>query len=353
MDNQAIHMENINPVHMRDGLEFHNISEEPFKIYGILREGDHYCRLPKRITEGIDSPIKWAAQGAAGGRVRFITDSPYVTVKLEWRELAAMSHMAHTGSSGCDIYTYVDGKEKFYKTCRPESAEHGFVSTCDFGDEERRIVNINLPLYNCIYEMYIGIKAGSYLAPAPDYKYEKPILYYGSSITQGGCASRPGMTYEAMVTRHFDINHINLGFSGSAKAEDEVIDYLLEHDMSVFVYDYDHNAPDPEYLEATHEKMFKRIREKHPTLPIIIMPAPLLTKSPEWQRRERIVKKTYDNAKALGDENVYYIPSCELMPDDDGTVDGCHPTDYGFVCMAKRLINELEGIIGNQASGKL
>ncbi len=342
-------MESISPEAMREGLKFYDVKEAPFRIYGVFYDGQRFRRVPEEVTKDIPGALTWAAGCPAGGRVRFATNSPYITIKCKWQSLEAMGHMALSGSGGFDLYTYDEnGKEIYRKAYRPEyeTAKQGFTCTCDLGPLDRdRIVNINMPLYNGVFELYIGIKEGSTLNAAPDYKYEKPILYYGSSITQGGCASRPGMSYEAIVTRRFDINHINLGFSGSAKAEDQIIDYINAQDMSAFVYDYDYNTPSPDYLEQTHERMYKRIRAAHPELPIIIMPAPAHIKYSEMQKREDIIKKTYDNAIAAGDKNVYFIPSKELMPDNDGTVDGCHPNDYGFMCMAKRLINELEGII--------
>lgn len=112
------------------------------------------------------------------------------------------------------------------------------------------------------------------LKQAPKYAVKKPVVYYGSSITQGACASRPGNCYESILSRRLDCDYINLGFSGSAKGEDAIVDYIIGLDMSVFVMDYDYNAPTPEHLEKTHSKMFKAIRAEHPTLPIIIMPRP-------------------------------------------------------------------------------
>lgn len=133
-----------------------------------------------------------------------------------------------------------------------------------------------------------------------------------------------------------------------------MIEYLAGLDMSLFVLDYDHNAPSNEHLLATHEKLFMRMRETHPDIPIIIMsrPKPYSYLNAMERGRADIIKATYENAKARGDENVYYIPGWELcgICGGEGTVDGTHPTDLGFYSMYVRLADEIKSIID---SGKL
>ena len=118
-------------------------------------------------------------------------------------------------------------------------------------------------------------------------------------------------------------------------------------DMSAFVYDYDHNAPDTAHLEATHEKMFKKIRDANPTLPIIMMPRPQFYLTADEEKRFEIIKKTYQNALDAGDKNVYLLTGKELMAlaGDEGTVDNCHPTDFGFASIAKAVGDLIEKII--------
>ena len=147
------------------------------------------------------------------------------------------------------------------------------------------------------------------------------------------------MSYQAIISRRFDYDYINLGFSGNAKAEDSIADYIKNLDMSLFVYDYDHNAPTVEHLANTHEKMFKAIREKHPLLPIIIMSRPKYYLTDEEKISRNIIETTYNNAVSAGDKNVYFIDGKALtrLCKDSGTVDNCHPTDFGFASMAKAL----------------
>ena len=349
MRNANFHMEEIVCSIEREGLRMYDIKKHPaFRIYGVYHDGECYRRLPADIAENTNERVPRLSKNTAGGRVRFITDSPYIVIRADYDHCGVMTHMAATGVGGFDVYIYENGKEYYDSTFRPflpENSKGGYEGARDFPTPGLKTVNINFPLYNPVDDLFIGIKEGSTLLPAPDYKIEKPIVYYGSSITQGGCASRPGLAYEAIVTRRFDINHINLGFAGAARGEDAIVEYIAGLDMGIFVLDYDHNAPTREHLSATHEKMFKRIREAHPTIPILMMSRPKFKKTESEAARAEIIKKTYDNARLLGDENVYFIDGSELCPDNDTTVDDCHPNDYGFKCMADRLIRELEKII--------
>ena len=119
----------------------------------------------------------------------------------------------------------------------------------------------------------LGLDTGAAIRPAPSYPNKK-VVFYGSSITQGACASRPGNSYEAMVARRFGFDYVNLGFSGNAKGEDTMAAYIAGLDMDVFVYDYDHNAPTLEHLAKTHEPFFNIIREKRPDLPVVMISRP-------------------------------------------------------------------------------
>jgi hypothetical protein len=170
------------------------------------------------------------------------------------------------------------------------------------------------------------------------------MVSYGSSITQGGCASRPGNAYQAVISRRYDADFINLGFSGSAKGEEAMKNYLASLRMSCFLFDYDHNAPNPDHLRATHKPIYEAVRRTNPDIPIIMMPRPEFFYTRGIEIRNEIVKATYDYAKACGDENVYFIPSHELMAicEDNGTVDGSHPTDFGFFSMARAMIKVLD-----------
>jgi len=322
----------------KEDIKFYGIDNPPFKIYGVFRENGKYRRMPEAVAKSVSSGVYALHTQTAGGRVRFVTDSSYVAIHAVMDGLGKMSHFALTGSMGFDLYA----DNVYVKTFVPPfDAEDGYEGVIELGERKQREITINFPLYSNVIELFIGVQQDSVLKEATEYKNPKPIVYYGSSITQGGCASRPGMSYQAIVSREFQYDYINLGFSGSARAEDEMADYIKNLSMSAFVYDYDHNSPSVEHLEITHGKMFRTIREKNPLLPIIVMSRPKHFLTEEEKVRRDIIKKTYLDAVSSGDKNVYFIDGKALteLCKDSGTVDNCHPTDFGFASMAKALID--------------
>ncbi len=338
----------------KDNIVFYNIDEEPFKVYGVFRDGEVYRRLPEEVGKNANPGVNWLNQATAGGRIRFKTSSQYIAIHVEYKEVLKMAHFAFAGSIGFDLYKKIDGQERYRGTFMPavettDKYEQIIDYLCEDNNEELFEYTIHMPLYSLPKNIYIGLEKGAKIEKCEDYKYEKPVVYYGSSITQGGCASRPGMAYTNILTRELNVDHINLGFSGSAKAEDSIIEHVSNLDMLVFVYDYDYNAPSVEYLKNTHEKMFNAIRKKHPTLPIIMMPHPFFhaKASNDEIKREQVVKETYENAIKKGDKNVYFISGDALTKDcgREGSVDGCHPTDYGFYSMANAIGKVLKPIL--------
>ncbi len=328
----------------REGLAFYDIDEAPFKIHGVFREGNHYARMPGDVAKSASEAVYSLHHNTAGGRVRFVTNSPYVAISLKLNCAHKMSHFAFTGSIGCDMFS---GTRYIGTVAPPTNVTNEYEGIINVPFSEEKEYTVNMPLYSGIDKMYIGIKEGSVLRTAPDYSVQKPIVYYGSSITQGGCASRPGNAYQNIISRELDADFINLGFSGSAKAEDEMAEYIASLDMSVFVYDYDHNAPTLEHYKNTHERMFKIIRKRNPDLPILMMTRPKYYLNDEEQARLQVMLNTYNNAIAAGDKNVYYIKGPDLIAHvrELALVDGGHPNDCGFVSMANVVGAKLKEIL--------
>lgn len=333
-----------------DGLTFKSVLSEPFTIYGVKYIDGKFRRLDESIAKATNEGVHALHANTAGGRIKFKTDSPYVAISAKMNEIGKFTHFPLTGFAGFDLY--VDGtdrKESYVNTFRPPiTIKNGYENIIYFDESGEKEVTINMPLYSEVHELYIGIKEGSSLKKS-EHKYvnEKPIVYYGSSITQGGCASRAGNSYQGVISRDLNCDYINLGFSGSARCEDVIMNYIASLDMSVFVYDYDHNAPNVEHLQKTHERGYKIIREKHPDLPIIMMPRPNRNFTADTIKRGKIVRKTYENAIKNGDKNVYFISSKQLTAicKNAGNVDNCHPTDFGFYSMAKAVEKVLKKIL--------
>ena len=323
---------------------FYDAGNAPLRIYGVAFDGSCYRRLPESVAAAVSNRVHTLSGHTAGGRVRFATDSPYVAIRAAMPIISRMGHFSISGTAGFDLYA--DGE--FVKSFVPPfRVEDGFEAVVELGEGEMRQITLNLPLYSAVSQLEIGLSADASLAAPAPYRYEKPVVFYGSSITQGGCASRPGNCYTAILSRKLDCDHVNLGFSGSGKAEREIAGYIAALPMSVFVYDYDHNAPDLEYLEATHERMFKTIREKNPNLPILILSRPKYRLSQVETQRLAVIRKTYENAVAAGDTRVWFVegPALMAMAENDGTVDGTHPNDLGFASMARVLTPVLHELL--------
>ena len=322
----------------RDNIKFYDAKDKKFKMYGVFHNGEGYVRMPNDVAAATSEGVAGLFRHTAGGRLRFKTDSKYIAIHIKASWMGHMGHMPLTGSNGFDLY--VDGK--FYRTFTPpvdSQNQYSGIHDLSAAGSVHEIV-INFPLYNRVDELYIGLEDTAKILPPDEYALPLPVVYYGSSITQGGCASRPGMSYQAILSNALNIDHINLGFSGNAKGEQVMAEYIAGLKMSAFVLDYDHNAPNVEHLKATHEPFFKTIRKANPELPILILSKPKYYLTDDDIARRETIEQTYKNAVDSGDKNVYFIQGNTLMSDEIaelGTVDGCHPTDLGFFSMAKRI----------------
>ncbi|MBP5274466.1 MAG: hypothetical protein ILO36_05985, partial [Abditibacteriota bacterium] len=252
-------------------------------------------------------------------------------------------------TSGFGIYTKEKGKKEVYAgfVYVPINCGRAIDASVPLSGREQT-VTVAMPLYGCVKTLYIGVTKGSMAVAAPEYKTEKPGVFYGSSITQGGCASRPGNSYQGIMSRSMDMNYINLGFSGSGRGEKTIADYTAGLDMSAFVLDYDHNAPTAEHLQNTHYAFYETVRAAHPDIPIVMVTRPVISPSPDEKERIRIVRASWEKAKKNGDKNVYFIDGSRFMQGyaaDAWCVDGTHPNDFGFVLMAKAMEKVLKPLL--------
>lgn len=329
----------------KSDIRFFDIKNEPFKVCGVAYENGKYRRMPEAVAKNISGGVYALHTNTAGGRVRFKTNSPYISINAKMDNVGKMGHFTLAGSAGYDLYIKENGKEHYAKSFIPYlNISCGYEGVAEFGNTEMREITINFPLYSDVLELYVGISENAQLLSVEPYTIEKPIVFYGSSITQGGCASRPGNAYTAAVARRFDADHINFGFSGNALAEIEMTEYIKSIPMSAFVFDYDHNAPTLEYLESTHFRMFDTIRKANPDLPIIILSRPKYNACSYEEKCRDIIYLTFERAKAAGDNNVYFLDGKQLMAmaGYEGTVDDCHPNDLGFASMAKAIGDIME-----------
>jgi lysophospholipase L1-like esterase len=328
----------------REDIQWISILSEPIAVHGLaVAEEDKFFRLPEEIVDRVNEGICVLGRHTAGGRIRFRTDSSCIAYRAKLRYKGGMPHMPLTGSAGTDIF--VNGKS--CTTFRPNSVNsEWYEGILEIGADVEDMqgmkdIEMNMGLYNGITEGWIGLKKGSILeAPAP-YAVEKPIVYYGNSVTQGGCASKPGNSFPAFLGRWLNADHINLGFSGSGRGEEIMARYIASLSMSLFFMDYDHNAPTAEHLRNTHYPFYKIVREAQPNLPIIMASMPNKDLMPAYRaERREIIRQTYERARAEGDEKVWFVDGTTLFGEerDACTMDGAHPNDLGFWCMAKSLL---------------
>ena len=334
----------------RDDIVLYNAAEAPFRLFGVYYKDGAYRRMPKEVASAVNDGVCQLSEHTSGGRVCFSTNSECIALTCTRPGFWAMGHMARTGVSGFSLYERMDGRWVYLATFVPPGTQSGFSSIVNLpGGKKERALMLQMPLYAPISSLKIGVAEGSSLSAwHGEYTHKKPIVFYGSSITQGGCSSTPGGDYAGRVCRRFDSDYINLGFSGSAKGEEAMMKYIASLDMSIFVYDYDYNAPDAEHLAKTHYAGYRTVREAKPELPIIMMSSPNYDKigfnAPE---RRDIIAASYERARAEGDENVYFIDSkvhFATFNADECTVDGCHPNDLGFTRMAEALISVIKQI---------
>lgn len=325
-------------------LVFCDVRRPPFSLCGLWQpaEGDHFCRMPDDAAAAVSESVRMLARQTAGGRVRFSTDSRYIAIKAVMPYVKHMDHMPLSGSSGFDLYLDTEADSHYVSTFRiPTTAEGGYESIFRFPDRRMRHFTINFPPYNAVDALYIGLQADAALGEGRPYRDLPPVVFYGSSITQGACASRPGLAYANVISRRLNVDFLNFGFSGSARAEPAICRYLAGLPMSVFVSAYDHNAPDADYLAATHYPLYETIRAAHPDVPYIMLSRPDFdVNCAESVKRRDVVYESYRRALAAGDERVCFIDGQAIFRgpwEDACTVDRTHPNDIGFMLMAEQV----------------
>ena len=334
-----------------DDVAFYNCLSEPFEIRGLYKpqETKQFLRLPPEFEkkECVNDGIHRLMFYTAGGRVRFVTNSPYIAISADVAYEGLMPQMAASGHYGFDLYAadVNDRKNAVYKkTFAPSglTEENGsFEGFYEFSDTKLREITINFPLYSGVKSLYIGLSENCRIEKAQPYTIEKPLFFYGSSVTQGGCASRPGMTYTSILSRLLDCDYINLGCSGSDRGEEALAQYISNVQMSAFIFAYGYNAPSVGHYEKTYYPFYKIIRDKNPKLPIFMMSSPVCLdikneKDIYIQKRE-VVLKAYERARSEGDRNIYFIDGFTLLQSSDATVDSTHPSDLGFYNMAEEI----------------
>lgn len=307
-------------------------------------------RFPDRMKDRLRDPVWNLSLSPSGGRIRFATDATALGVRAHFPSLNHMNNMPRTGQLGIDLW--VDGEH--WKVTIP--AQEADIEEVLFENlpAQRREVCMYLGLYGPVEVQAIGLSEDAAIeAPAP-FALELPVVYYGSSITQGGCATRAGNSYQAIVSRALNLDFINLGFSGNGRGEPEVGEAVRELEASCYVMDWAQNVRDIEDFRALYAPFLEIIREKRPDTPVICV-TPIFSTSEVWSDNgarldamREIVRTAVAERRQAGDGRIEVVEGYDMLGpgDRDGLVDGSHPNDIGFMAMARGIEGPLRRALG-------
>lgn len=310
---------------------------------------DHeYHRFPARAKGNVPEVVYNLAACSAGVYVRFTSDATNIAVR--WTLLNANAYMAHmppTGYNGFDLYVESNGTWRYAGVARPEKDQVDQQAVvADALSEGKRHYMLYLPLYNGVTQAHLGLPKDAVLEPAPAWPRAdaKPILFYGTSIVHGGCASRPGMCYSSILSRKLNHPAINMGFSGNGKCQPGVDSLLAELDPSIYVLDPLPNLDAPGVNENC-ESFIRTLRAARPDTPIVMVDMIRYQDAHVKPARANRIRTTseawrtlHDALLASGMTHLHWIPSDNLLGDDDeATVDGTHFTDLGYLRFAEAL----------------
>ena len=339
-------IENIDPNFKQEELRTdsktsYTIPCEKFDLYGVFYDENlqKFVRMDQNVAQQISPRFHHLSTHTSGGRLRFATDSAVIGISVTYASLDQMSHMPLTGSCGFTLAEVVDNSYKTVAVFRPRPKDaDGFTGevTIETGGVHQYV--LFFPLYNGVGSLNIHLDSSATLYEPDKYRNIPPILYYGNSIDQGGCASRSDCSYQAMLSKWTNIDFINLGFSGNCKGEPLIAEYLTGIDCSLLFMSYDGNAPSVEYLEQTHFPFYEIYRRVRKDVPIVFMSLPCFDTYPNAKERREVLRNSYLKARRQGDKNVYFIDGETLFGDEDRdfcTVDRRHPNDLGFYRIAK------------------
>ena len=313
-----------------------------FPVYGKIsdRTNARYERLPSELQGVSRDPVWCLGRNSAGLFIRFRSNSTSIYAKWESTFNNSMTHMTDTGTKGLDLYALVDGEWRHVCSAQPQgkTSERRIIG---YMDPVEREYMLYLSLYDGVSSLEIGVDEGAMLdQPAVDSPgRSKPIVMYGTSILQGGCANRPGMAHTNIISRRLDREVINLGFSGNALLDMEIAELMASvEDPGLFVLDYAPNAY-ADMIDEKGEEFFRVIRDAHPDVPVIFIEDVIFPHSAfdnkireEVTQKNLAQKRLFARLKKSGEKKIYYIGAEGMIGNDgEATVDGIHFTDLGMM----------------------
>ena len=339
-----------------DDMVAHDLSTYP--VIGTLAPDARkaYSRLPDAIADTVRAEVRELGYHSAGLAIRFRSDASDLGAR--WRALNkfSMNHMTPTGIRGVDLY--VLGSDSTWTTVgagRP-SLNHHTSSSKIIADMPRQMREymLYLPLYDGVDSVYILTDSAAVVeAPAVDLpRRGRPVVMYGSSILQGGCASRPGMVHTSILGRMLNHEVVNLGFSGNARLDSFIARLMADADASVYVLDTLPNCTS-DMLRERLEAFYNILRQSHPATPIVFVESPMFPAArlstevfQTLTEKNRVHREIFERL-AADDPNIYYMTASDVLSDPEATVDNYHFTDTGFAAFARASYNIIAPLLNN------
>jgi len=327
-----------------DGLEIDGL---PW----FAQNDGEFFRLPAASKDKFPAPVWNLAKSPSGGRIRLRTDSTALAVRLEYPSPPNMNNMHAFGQTGVDLYS--DGAYRGTAIADKDARPGKVYEHVYFGASPRawREATLYLSLYKPVKIIAIGVDNEARLEKARSFAIARPVVYYGTSITQGGCASRPGMSYQAILGRLLNIDFVNLGFSGNGKGEPEVAEAVSQIDASCFVLDFAQNNGTVASLREVYGPFLDRLRKAHPETPILaitpIFSAREAAGASQNEGMREHIRQVVSQRIGASDRNLQVVEGTDLLGPSrsDGLVDGTHPNDLGFQWMAEGLAPRLRRVL--------
>jgi lysophospholipase L1-like esterase len=293
------------------------------------------------------------AKDPSGGRIRFRTNSSVLAIRLEYPKPPDMANMHAFGETGVDLYA--DGVYRGTAIATRDAQPGKTLEHTYFHDQPRldREITLYLPLYMPVKVLGIGLDPDAQVGPAKAFAAATPLVFYGTSITQGGCASRPGMSYQAILGRLLNLDFVNLGFSGNGRGEPELAQAVANINALCYALDFAQNNPTVESLTQVYAPFLDVLRSAHPKTPVLVI-TPIYAAHESWSRDARLegmrelIRREAARRIAAGDRHLEIVEGTDLLGPSrgDGLVDGTHPNDLGFQWMAKGLAGRLAKMLG-------
>ncbi len=329
-------------------------------VYGLnwFKEDKRFVRFPKYTDEMIKNlaeGLHYLVEQPSGCMLAFRSNTSTLKIRVKLGHTFNMSHMPFTGQGGCDVYIGTKREDLvFFRTASYHYSlkEYEFTYFTNW-EKKERLYLINLPLYAGVEDIFVCVDIDSIVKAEKDLFPKGKIVCYGTSITQGGCASRAGMSYTNAISRRTGYEVLNFGFSGNGRGQKEVAEILASiDDVKMYILDYEANATLP-MLKDTLDNFINILREKYPNVPILVLSKirmsvenHVIDNYNEQLSRLKFQRSVVNKHKKY-DNNIHFFDGHKLLGkyQNDATVDGSHPTDLGFMMITENLEKQIKKIL--------